>query len=115
MKKAMVGEGSSHTALANSIMQIPSDSSLLIHPESFRRFGIQLEKLLNVSLPPFTKYFFAAVILHGIKNDVTLTHENALKEVISSIFLIRMLFFHVFYFYLFIYLFIFFIENTPSG
>lgn len=83
MKKAHVLERNSHTALSNSVLQIPSEASFLIRADSFRNFENELRKLFATGLPPNVKYIFSALIVHGIKNDLGSTHQESLKQVSS--------------------------------
>lgn len=76
MKKTYPEERESHTALANSVLVIPSQSSFLIFPDSWNHFTNEMSKLLKEKLPFDAKYGFAALMMHGIKSDQEITKSN---------------------------------------
>lgn len=76
MKITYPEERKSHTALANSVLVIPSQSSFIIYPDSWKHFTTELTKLLEAKFPFDAKYGFAALMIHGIKSDQELTEAN---------------------------------------
>lgn len=57
-----------HARFANSVLRIPSDKNFILYPDNWTQFTIHLRKLLDKSLPPFTKCAFAAIQMHGLKH-----------------------------------------------
>lgn len=80
MQKKHSAERGSHTSLANSVRKVPSDASLMIYPDSWKNFASELKLLLEEGLPPHAKYAFAAMTMHGLKNDL-LTAKSTLIDV----------------------------------
>lgn len=85
MKSVDLGRGKqgSHTALANSVLAIPSNASFFIYPDSWNDFCAQIGNLLRKKLPSHTKYAYAAIVAHGLKSDRK-TANQTIKEVTSS-------------------------------
>lgn len=91
MKISYPEERQSHTALANSVLVIPSQSSFKIHPDSWKKFTNELTKLMKAKLPFDAKYGFAALMIHGIKSDQDLT-KSSLEQVRNTLIYLQSLF-----------------------
>lgn len=64
-----------HTRLANSLPDLPSESKLYIYPEIWASFCDIIDKLLADQLPQWTDAIYVNLQAHGLKSDAADPHS----------------------------------------